>query len=255
MDSQQVEHAPAHPAPPPERPISGRAVLSFVLALVSIVVGLATGLWWVALVPFGLALYALATVSPLLRRGRILAFLGLVLSLLVGSCTYMANESLRSVAKRGAGAILAALSSEAAADEQLRAAKPWIYKTAFDAGIFDTLRTRFEKVVAEFGPYENGSVDLASRFLGAIALTKPPEGVREIGAAPDAGLPALGKNFWVVTRFGKSEVHVALELMGGNVSLAESMPGNSGGRPSDGMPWISDVRFFVAREAATPDAD
>ena len=204
----------AHPAPPPHRPLSGWAVLSLVLALIGVVVGLFTWLWWVALVPLALGIGVLVGVSPRERRGRILAVFALILALFSGPCVYVLNNQMRGSVARATTAILGALDSTSGDEAQQRALERWLYKPALERGVVDTLRQRHAALTERFGRFAP-PVEAGSLFGGVVALVSPPEGVVEVPEDAAAKPPAVGHTMWAQASFGSQRVYVALELMDG----------------------------------------
>jgi hypothetical protein len=224
-------------------------VLAFVLALIGIVVGLLTLLWWVAVIPFLLGVSVLMRVSPRERRGRVLAALALVLALFSGSCTFILNSASRTMYAKATDSILGALGSESSEASQEGALARWMYRPALErAGLLEQLRARHAAVTARFGPF-TPPASAGSLFGGNAALSYPPEGLVEVPEDPDAKPPPVGHTIWTRARFGDQVVHVALELIDGG-GMGDAVDAARQTRRDGSTPIVSDVRYFAAPPAA-----
>lgn len=235
-------------APPTQwRPMSGMAVFAFVFSLVGILVSAA--LWWIEIVPIALAVACLTMVSPEKRRGRALAVWAILIGLCVGSCMFVVHSGMRQFVVDVSGAVLSALASDATDAEKDDVLAGWMHPPALEDDTRARIRARFAAVTARLGTYEHPPE--AGSFLGGMApIVIPPQDAVEIRAEgePDE---ALGQCFWARAVFrgddGPTDVHVALELLGGTLSTK-----NLGGVDKDHeagtpIPVVSDVRFFVSK--------
>jgi len=241
----RIRPAHDHDAPPPERPMSGWAVIALVTALVSVAASVLTLYWWLPLIPLAIGVLVLVKVSPRERRGRVLATIGLVITLFAGSCTFMLQRGVRAMVANSVGGILGALASTGSPKIQEEAIAKWASKGAMDDGLVDRLRPRYAAVAERFGAYQPPTQ--AGTWYGGVAeLGMPPvEGLREIPDNPGSAQPDFGHTMWARARFGDHEVHVAIEIFGGPGGDSPMDVARTA-RPDGSVPWVSDMRFFVA---------
>ena len=269
-DTNQPSLSPPSPdeLPDPTRPVPGRdprprsalAVWALILSILLMLVGMFTGLFWLALVPpFILSAIAVARIKPQVSRGQGMAIAALLMSFLAGGCQFWMGSQARGFFEDTAAGVLAA-----AGAEDPKKVDEWLTEAKAKGGHGETIRERFRKVVEIMGPYQR-KVSSRMPLLGMIPLGLPPSHVREIGGADEADEseadeseadeneaveeeagaaeggeePRLG-GLWVTAEFEKGTVHVEMVISQQAPPLDPEQV--QGGRASR---MLEDLRFFV----------
>jgi hypothetical protein len=231
--------APAHEGPVVAwRPLSGWAVLAFVLALVGAVAGLLWS-WWPLAIPLGIGIGVLVLVPAGTQRGRVLAGWAVGLSLVFGTCSYGCHSKVKGTLAQMATEVLDALDDPGATPEAERAREEmlerWFTPEAIEKGAVARLRERFAAVEGALGPYQRDSVSTGSVFDGVVSLFMAPQGrlseVAGNGAPPQIAL-------WLEVRFESGPAWAAFLFAGGR-------PDSELGKGAYGaIPIFEDLRFF-----------
>jgi hypothetical protein len=218
------------------RPRSAFAVWTLVVTIVLGIGSMVTFLWAALIPAVLLGVVALRKIKPQLMRGQVMVIVALVMSMLVGSCSYMGAKTLRDIVEHvGAGA-LGALGSE----EPDRLDK-WIAMAARDDGAAERIKKRFEAVVAANGPYQS-ELALPSMWLGAVPLVAPPTDVEEIGPVEGEAWTLRPGALWFKAVFRDASVHVELFLgEDAQQGMAKAATDAQGQVPSA---VVHDLRFF-----------
>ncbi len=236
--------APKHPAPERTwRPLSGLAVLSFILAVAGVVVSLYW--WWVEIIPFILGLGVLFGVSRRLRRGHALAIAAVVISLAVGSCSYRANADHKRHIREVSTSLLSALRPDIAGDVRDDAMRPWFRTDALDRGVLDDVIKRHHVVEAEFGSFQ-GEVDTGGFFDSAFQRWTQPHHLVEIGNDTPAPPLQVGTVWWVPASYERGTVFVGVHLFQGKPDLGQMLGLAREGKMKPGVraPIVADLRFY-----------
>jgi len=237
-----------HPAPPGAwKPLSALAVTSFVLSLLLILIAL-PGFWITEAFPLALGIYTLMKVKAGQKRGRMLAVWAIVISLAIGSCTFVMHQGMRGVLTGTAESILSILSSkdsDASKDKSLRS---WAWPTALedDADLTKDWLARYDAVVSEYGPWSE-TFDMPSIIYGSTPLLIAPEGIVEVGTVDKKPSDwTMGSAIWAPAVFEKGVVYIVLVLQAGDKKGVEAL---SKLRPGEETAVLGDVRFFRTKAA------
>lgn len=231
-------------APSGWRPMSGLAITALIASIVLGVV--AFFWWWAAVVPLALSLLAVVKAVPARFRGRGLAIAGVVVSLLFGSCAFMAHATFRTLATDVTEELLRPLAAtdldEAERDHRL---KDWVTERAVEEGVLDHVKARFAAVVERLGPYQ-GNLRAGSTFSGILAVMGGPRdgGLAQVDDEEATTLEVLpGSALWSVASFERGDVHVALFLGDPQdaTKLQQALAAGSKTRV------VKDLRFYVPR--------
>ena len=214
-------------APAPLPPFSGLAISAFVLSFIAGFAAIAA-YWQATLIPIALAVLAILLIAKTGKRGRILAYFAIGVSLAFGSCSYMLHTQGRDVwvkVPQGMLAILASDESAEAKDEKLTA---WAWPAALEKSpeLTKTWRASFDAMVDELGPWQ-GEVVVGSHAPGMFGPIVPPPHGDEIRPTTDAEPPAALDAIWVQVPFEKGTVWLCVVL---------------GSEPGDGKDAASNIQ-------------
>ena len=125
---------PMHPAPATSwRPISGLALASFFAALLVALVSAVSGTWIGLLIPLALGVLTWLKVDPRLKRGRPLAIWAILISLVMGSCSVMGNNFMRSMALEMNESILNVFAFSKTDEDKLKSLRAGTWPAALEA--------------------------------------------------------------------------------------------------------------------------
>jgi hypothetical protein len=194
-DQQFTDH---QGGPPPYRPLSGAAVTSLVLALLAAIPAF-IGLWWIMGLPVLVALLAWPGVSSGRRRGKVLLWFSLLLSVGIGATTYWMQGVLAKQIDEGVSPLIVALDK----DDRTTLEK-WTLETVDRPATFDRWKARLDAVRKDAGPW-SGSLRLDRGWTGVMMrLLMPPGGwkVEPVGATS----VEIGKALWFCMPHSRADV-------------------------------------------------
>lgn len=201
-DQQFTDH---QGGPPPYRPLSGAAVTSLVLALLAAIPAF-IGLWWVMGLPVLVALLAWPGVSSGRRRGKVLLWFSLLLSVGIGATTYWMQGVLAKQIDEGVSPLIVALDK----DDRTTLEK-WTLETVDRPATFDRWKARLDAVRKDAGPW-SGSLRLDRGWTGVMMrLLMPPGGAKEVEPVGATSVE-IGKALWFCMPHSRADVWLALEL-------------------------------------------
>jgi len=223
-----------------------RALLSFLLSMVMLIVGIIGPWYWLAL-PLSLALYTLFTFKREVNRGRGLAVWAAVICIGGGSFIYAINESARVHFSRIGESVLTALSAEAEPAERDTALALWTWSEALeeDAALLEKWRTRYDQAAADFGPW-TGEMLPPSIFKSVALFFSPPDGAKEIGSDEEPPDWSVGSVLWVPAAFERGTVYLALVMHGGGPEGGKAFQSEFKG--TDPVALFGDLRFYRSSE-------
>ncbi|MDA1195329.1 MAG: hypothetical protein O2894_09095 [Planctomycetota bacterium] len=222
---------------PREAPLSWLAILALPLAFVC---GYAAfqGRWVASVVPIAIAGIALLMMRVTRKRGRVVAIFAILISIGVGSCSYMFHSRGKALFSALPEGVLAALSTSSKTRAADVAAWAWPESLASDPELARGWMATFDALVAEHGAWA-GRVEVGEHVPGfnAVLVAPPHAGALEGGGEP----PPVGAGVWVLVPFARASLWLCVVLKDGVEDARESVIAHIEGGPN---PVIGGLRWF-----------
>ncbi len=234
-----------HTPPPGWRPISGTSLAAFIITLALSLAALVTGYWWLMAIPLVIAIIGMRRAKPAKYRGRAFAIWAFVLSIAMGSCTFMGHRSLEEMTSKMVGGVMHVLNAEIPDEERDARIRQWVHASMTEDETLDKWKARFAAAEERLGPY-TGELRSASVFssYAHFAIGPDLDAVEEVGPKSARALEP-GTAFWAVARFEKGDAHVAVLPYGvGPMERAESLKKLD---DASHAPILIDLRIYVPR--------
>jgi len=242
----------AHPAPPTSwRPLSGLALSSFIAALILALFSAVSGTWIGLALPLVLGVLTWIKVDPRSQRGRPLAVWAILISLVMGSCSWVGNNFMRSMATEMSESILNVLSFSKDEEDRLKSLRAWTWPKALeaDAELHAKWIARFVAVTDELGPWKE-RIELPASIKGPMPLFQAPDDVVEVGTKDVRPVAwTVGSVIWVEAVFEKGNVDVALVLKEGSEPALQLFQDY---KPGETWQIVGDIRFYRPRADKSP---
>lgn len=191
--------------PPPYRPLSGGAVTALVLALLLALFAYA-GVWWLMVLPVLVVALAWPGVSSGRRRGKVLLWITLALSVGLGGISYLNQRHAAEELDRALTPLMTAIDK----DDRVTLEK-WALESVPKPAAFDLWRSRLENARKEVGTW-SGSLRIDPGWVGvSMGLFLLPGNVVEVEPVGPAPIDHF-KAAWLRAPHAREDLWIAVEI-------------------------------------------